>query len=173
MATHPRLRNNHMKKPDCCDNPSPSEGKIVDTSAAPTRKPCPACGEKGKSVALVTLKCLLKPQAMPRLAPAEASYFCPKAACSVVYFSATSTFFQEDLLVPVFQKNLAPTTPVCYCFGFSRADLERAREHAQVNEITASISGFVKAGQCACEFRNPQGSCCLGNIANFQSRAGK
>ena len=30
--------------------------------------------------------------------------------------------------------------------------------------IPKNITAEMKAGNCACEIRNPQGSCCLGNV---------
>ena len=42
------------------------------------------------------------------------------------------------------------------------------REIAAHGRSTASerITALVKADRCACELRNPQGSCCLGNVAS-------
>jgi hypothetical protein len=30
--------------------------------------------------------------------------------------------------------------------------------------IVDDIKAGIKAGQCACDLRNPQGTCCLGNV---------
>jgi hypothetical protein len=31
--------------------------------------------------------------------------------------------------------------------------------------VAERITALVKAERCACEVKNPQGSCCLGNVA--------
>jgi hypothetical protein len=48
---------------------------------------CSSCGQKGKTIELITLKSLLKPQAMRLLNPAESFAFCRSADCPVVYFN--------------------------------------------------------------------------------------
>jgi hypothetical protein len=64
--------------------------------------------------------------------------------------------------------------------GFTIGELARRctetdirRENAKTARSTASaeIAEHVKAHRCACELRNPQGSCCLGNIAVVTAEA--
>jgi hypothetical protein len=54
---------------------------------------------------------------------------------------------------------------VCYCFrhtpGSIRAELITTGESTVVEVINTGIH----AGQCACDIRNPQGACCLGNVS--------
>lgn len=149
----------------CCQSKPKHENHSLEQ--APGRLLCPNCQGKGKAVAVVTLKCLLTAEAMTRLKPESSYQFCPNPACPTVYFSPEHHFMLEALQVPVFQKSLALETPVCYCFGFTRGDLHAAQEQKRTEEIAQVVKNFVKAGQCACEFRNPQGSCCLGNIGKF------
>jgi hypothetical protein len=99
---------------------------------------------------------------MRSLSAGQTFFFCAQADCDVVYFSAEQAFKRADLSVPVFQKESGPGTPVCYCFGFKRGDLQ---DRDAALAISQRISGWVKAGLCSCETRNPQGSCCLGNVA--------
>ena len=35
------------------------------------------------------------------------------------------------------------------------------------------IHAGINAGQCACDLRNPQGSCCLGNVRGLIKRLEK
>ena len=53
---------------------------------------------------------------------------------------------------------------VCYCFrhtpGSIRAELVETGQRTVVETVTEGTQG----GQCACDIRNPQGSCCLGNV---------
>ena len=49
------------------------------------------------------------------------------------------------------------------CFKYTAYEIRQADPDTRqsiINEIKAGI----KANQCACDLRNPQGSCCLGNI---------
>jgi hypothetical protein len=125
---------------------------------------CPSCGQPGRPVEPITVKALLRPGALARLS-APAHRFCPTPSCPVVYFGEEETFRREDVAVAVFQKEPAGNRTVCYCFAVSEADLRR--EIAETGGSTAAtrITDHVRAGRCACEIKNPQGSCCLGNVA--------
>ena len=134
----------------------------VERPKAPTH--CPACRQKGKDLDEITLKALLRGPALMRWSDSQ-HRFCTTPSCPVVYFGNHETFTRDDLTVPVFQKESKPERPVCYCFDVSEADIRE--EIVRTGESTASqrISALVKAGRCACEVKNPQGSCCLGNVA--------
>jgi len=83
---------------DCCtETPNQTQSK--------TEKFCPENNSKGKPVQVITLKSLLKPEALKQLNP-EANYrFCSSSDCSVVYYSEQGqTFDIEDLKVLVFSK---------------------------------------------------------------------
>ena len=123
---------------------------------------CPHCGEMGRRVSGATIKCMLR---VPLTAYREGDYwFCRTAQCPVVYFSGdgAQTFAEADLREPVFQKHAERAeTPICYCFGFSVGDVQQPE---QAVHALAVIQAGVRAGQCACDWRNPQGDCCLGNV---------
>lgn len=140
----------------CCDVPTEKTGE-------PAPIVCPSCGATGKPVGLDTVKAMLNSMALRRLDTGESFRFCLQSDCQTVYYGAEQVFSKVELRETVFQKEDGPQTPVCYCFGYRREDLadERARK-----EALANISALVKAGNCACEIRNPQGSCCLGNVAS-------
>lgn len=99
---------------------------------------------------------------------AEHYRFCRKKDCPIVYFAtdATEQYRETDLRERVHQKHPDDADVfVCYCFrhspGSIRAELLATGESTAV----AAIKAGIQAGQCACEIRNPQGSCCLGNVA--------
>jgi len=140
---------------DCCQVETP-------VGAGPTR--CAGCGQPGRMLDPITVKALLRPAALARLS-APAHSFCPTPSCPVVYFGEGEAFDREEIAVPVFQKEPAGNRTVCYCFAISEADLRR--EIAETGRSTAGrrITAHVKAGRCACEIKNPQGSCCLGTVA--------
>jgi hypothetical protein len=140
-----------------------------DCCAAPSDRPaataaCPSCGVGGKTVELQTVKAMLTPQALRTLDPRGGFRFCAQGACPIVYYSEHQSLKKAALRGPVFQKEPSPSTPVCYCFGYSRQDF---KDKADVKQASQAIASWVKAGLCACEVRNPQGSCCLGNIAKL------
>jgi hypothetical protein len=137
---------------------------VLPTTDLGSPKNCPRCGKPGRSVERITLKALLRPEALTRLFAPE-HRFCSTADCPVVYFGRAEVFERKDLSVPVFQKEPAGARTVCYCFGITEADV--GREIAETGRTTAAerISALVKAGRCACELKNPQGNCCLGNVA--------
>lgn len=128
-------------------------------------KHCPVCGQKGKKVDSITLKVMLD---VSLLALQDRPYFfCRTADCDVVYFSAdgAQSFTKEKIRVPVHQKELGDeTVPVCYCFRHTLATIRAELLATGQSTVIEEINGGIKAGQCACEIRNPQGSCCLGNV---------
>ena len=146
----------------CCVPTANSQA--CDTTAAQTNL-CPQCSQKGKKVDSITLKAMLDVNLttlrdIPYL-------FCRTADCPVAYFAAdgAQTFATDQLRVSVHQKELGDEMVfVCYCFRHSpstiRAELLAAGQSTAVEEINQGI----KADQCACEIRNPQGSCCLGIV---------
>ena len=138
----------------CC---SPNANEAI---ALPT---CPECGERGRSVDRITLKALLRPRALMEIT-ASAYLFCPTATCEVVYFAPSSIFRRQDVVVPVFQKEPEGGRTVCYCFAITESDLRREIDQAGTSTAAERITALVKADRCACEVKNPQGTCCLGNV---------
>lgn len=146
---------------DCCAVPTTNGAHASVTPVAN----CPVCGTRGKAVDTQTLKALL---AVSLEAVRPTPYrFCRDEDCPVVYFSTDGqqTFRETDLRERVHQKHPQDDDVfVCYCFrhtpGTIRAELMENGASTAVQRISAGI----KAGQCACELRNPQGDCCLGNV---------
>ncbi|HVT02459.1 MAG TPA: (2Fe-2S)-binding protein [Thermoanaerobaculia bacterium] len=133
---------------------------------------CPACGAKGISVDPITLKALLTPDGLRRGVPPDPRY-CPNANCQTVYFdrAAGVVFRETDLIVPVHAKQPdSDVVPVCYCFGYTEQSIRDEMERTGASTATTSITAEVKAGRCACEVKNPKGSCCLGDVARVERR---
>ncbi len=73
-------------------------------------------------------------------------------------------FTVEQVCERVYQK--APDAEdafACYCFRHTVGDVHAASSETRT-AIVDDINAGIKAGQCACDLRNPQGSCCLGNV---------
>ncbi len=151
-----------MNQHDCCGNGvcEISIHRVTSTSGL-----CPQCGSKGKRVDGTTVKALL---AVSLVEVRDVPYwFCRDADCPVVYFSddGAQVFIVDQIRERVYQKEPhSEDISVCYCFhhtpGSIRAELIATGESTVIEAINAGI----QARQCACDLRNPQGSCCLGNV---------
>lgn len=138
----------------CC------EGNGCESGA----KRCPKSGSAGVAVDVQTVKALLTEQALARLEPV--SYrFCADARCDVVYFGDTGSHFgTADVRVPVWQKLASGSRLVCYCFGESEASIRAEITLTGRSSAVERIRGHIRAERCACEVRNPRGTCCLGDV---------
>ncbi|MEE8105526.1 MAG: (2Fe-2S)-binding protein [Planctomycetota bacterium] len=136
---------------DCC------------SEAEPASALCPVSSAKGKTVDRMTPASLLVD---PSRLGAGPFYFCPDPGCEVVYFAASGdeTYRKADLKVRVGLKETEDPVPVCYCFDFTRANLREEVEQTGATTIPQQIKDGIAAGQCACEVKNPQGICCLGDV---------
>ena len=123
---------------------------------------CPSCGKKGKSVPVLTVKSLVRDH--PRVLASVSYSFCRTADCEVVYFSNQAAFTKPDLKVRVGIKETADPIPLCYCFDYSREDIYRDIEATGETSVLEEIKTEVQGGFCACEVKNPSGTCCLGNV---------
>jgi len=127
---------------------------------------CPVSRSIGWKVDLITVKALLKGNALHRL-EGKAYRFCPEPDCDVIYFDGEtdSLFEKRDLQVRVGLKESDDPVPVCYCFDITLAELRKDIATTGRTGIPEMIAAEVRAGHCACEVKNPQGSCCLGNVS--------
>jgi hypothetical protein len=144
-----------MMPDSCCSSSAPP----TSTSAVGT---CPSCGERGRAVSLLTV------QAQIALSLRELGqppyWFCSTPGCAAVYFTASAPPVTCDQLRErVFQKEPDLDVLVCYCFRYSRGAVQQADSITRA-AILADVVAGTQQGQCACEIRNPQGSCCLGNL---------
>ena len=126
---------------------------------------CPHCQKKGKSVGLETVKAMLSVSLERIHAPRH--FFCTTQTCPVVYFAADGQhdFTEADVRERVHQKApLVDGVFVCYCFRYTPRSLREEIAVSGHSTAVSSITAAIQAGKCACEIRNPQGSCCLGNV---------
>jgi len=100
--------------------------------------------------------------------------FCRTGTCKVVYFHADGDRLEKkDVRVRVGLKETEDPVPICYCFGFTEAMVGKEIRETGSCAIPERIAAEIKAGRCACEIRNPQGSCCLGNVSIAVKKAMK
>jgi hypothetical protein len=141
-------------------------------SVKPTNWPavlyCPVSGRRSKQVDLLTVRSLVRQ--LPLAMPATAYYFCDDPNCDVVYFPSNPgapIFGRSDLLVRIGAKEKDDSIPVCHCFGFTRGDILDEIRRTGRSTVGEQISAEVRAGNCACEVKNPSGKCCLGDVSRI------
>jgi hypothetical protein len=163
---------------DCCS--SEKSDFAPSTTATPPAKPvCPQCGRAGRPVSTLTLKHQVRSDFLTAVNQGL-FHFCGTPECPVVYFAVGGlTLTTNEVRRPVTQKDPAHA-PVCYCFGFTPAMVREEIQATGKSMVVERIAAEMKGDFCACEVRNPQGSCCLGNVraavktaqaANRSSRA--
>ena len=145
---------------DCC---LLSPSIVVALTSDSLHLVCPRCEKAGKAVSLLTLKHQVK---LAHLAAVEAGpfAFCRSPDCLVVYFNATGTVLTRTDVRQVPTAKTSTNPQLCYCFGF---DTEMARAEIRATgrcTVPSRIAAEMKADRCACEIRNPQGSCCFANV---------
>ena len=161
----------------CC--PPEAGNAVCDLPAQNFQRPhqdvnaCPECGRIGKPVQGQTIKALLS-VSLRRVQ--DVNYlFCRTQTCPIVYFSTDGkqTFTVEQVRERVYQKEPeAQYVLICYCFYHTIGDL-RAASPEDRTAVVEDINTGINAGQCACDLRNPQGSCCLGNVRGMIKRLEK
>src|SRR6266851_5607263 len=140
---------------DCCPGPKP---KVAIQSA------CPRCGTVGRVVEDQTIEAILKlPQTLSLLAAGRR--FCRTPSCEVVYYGDDGRVVDKhDTPIRVGLKEREDPIPLCYCFGFSAADVRREIAETGSCTIPERITAGIRAGRCSCEVMNPSGTCCLGEV---------
>lgn len=154
-----------------CACPSEAGAATCELRATSGPAACALCGEGGKPVDTLTVKALLA-VALTQLRSTDYR-FCRTQACPVVYFSADGDqrFVEDEVREVVYQKRPNDEDVfVCYCFRHTAGSMRRDLRDKGTTGIIEAISTGIRLGQCACDIRNPQGSCCLGNVRALVQR---
>lgn len=145
---------------DCC----------TPTEIPGARETCPSCEKSGVRVETITLKALLNAEGLRRGIP-PAPRFCATPTCPVVYFDGDVTFSEAHLSVRVHAKHQSEEdVHVCYCFGHTPGSMREELKRTGNSTVFATVSAEVRAHRCACEVKNPKGSCCLGDVKRVEQR---
>ena len=151
---------------EVCELPSSTVHRVTRSLTA-----CPTCGEIGKPVQGQTVKALLS--VTLRQVQNTDYLFCRTPTCPVVYFSLDGgqVFTVEQVREHVYQKeSTADEIFVCYCFRHTVGEIRAASPEARL-AILEDVQTGIEADQCACDLRNPQGSCCLGIVRRVLQEA--
>jgi len=147
-----------MSKPieDCCSVTPPDSTPVL----------CPACRTKGSPVGSATLRSLVAPPALDRLASLDGFRFCATPDCDVAYFQPESgqQISRADVPVRIGQKETHPSRLIGYCFDHTAGEIEYDVQKTGSSLIPKDIGAKCKQGLDHCEETNPQGTCCLGNV---------
>ena len=140
---------------DCCS--------VIETHQKDTVL-CPRCGEKGKPVPLATVGAMAKTGVEAVKLSAQEYKICRNRDCPVVYYAREIQIEKSELRVPVNFKERNYEGPVCYCFNHTVASIRAEITSIGHPTAQAMITQQVKAARCACEVKNPAGTCCLGDV---------
>lgn len=136
---------------DCCSSPG-----VAD--ATPRKYRCPANGKEYGQVAADTIKHHLH-QPWRWTAQAQGYYFCDDPDCEVVYFGQDDSVIEKSALrTEVGVKTRSAEALICYCYGVSYA------QAAALPAAKAFIIAETRRKACACDTRNPSGTCCLASF---------
>ncbi len=153
---------------DACCSVSETGSSACELQVTASGGACPTNGRIGKRVDSLTLKAML---AAPLTELRNVEYrFCPDPDCPTVYYSADGlqTFDESVLREKVYQKHPNDADVfVCYCFRHTRGSIQAEIEGEGKSRAVEAINAGIRADQCACDIRNPQGSCCLGNVRSL------
>lgn len=127
---------------------------------------CKECGRLGKPVKRTTLEHLFIQEKMASIQDIQ-YFFCLTANCNVVYFSENANFYKADLKVRVGLKEREEPIPICYCFNYTKKMILDDLIQNGHSTIKERIVHQTKIGNCQCQIKNPEGTCCLANIAKI------
>lgn len=127
---------------------------------------CRECGNTGKPVMDITLRSIVKEPVLETIDSLDGFNYCGTPTCEVVYFNNERQVYlhKEDVKVRVGIKETESPIPVCYCFGWTQEKIYDQIMQQGHSTAVREISAKVKAGECACEIKNPSGRCCLGEV---------
>jgi len=149
---------------DCCSSTEEANG--IEKIEAVNTLLCPSCNQKGKTVDTQTVKSLLA-ISLEEVDESVIYRFCKTADCPITYFGGESSIFIEaQLRESVHQKHPDDADVlVCYCYQHTPGSIRAEVALNGQTDVVARVTAGTKAGTCACDIRNPQGSCCLGNVS--------
>jgi hypothetical protein len=154
---------------NCCVEPELSPVELQSAAPRPT---CASCQGPSHSVTLRTILLMLKPELFNQVGDGQYR-FCTSRECPVVYFSRDGYFTTQDLRIRIGLKETEDPIPLCYCFGFDEQDLRAEIRAVGQTTIPQRVTALIKERMCACEERNPSGSCCLGEVIQAVKRLTK
>ena len=134
---------------------------------------CPQCSKAGKTVNPVTIKAQLLKEKQETMSNAfDAFCFCTTPDCRAVYYAkdGSETFYETDIKAKVTIKNDDPSTPLCYCHKYKKADALEDMKEMDAKALVKKIKGIISQDKSFCQKANPKGSCCTSDIKSWLAR---
>ena len=131
---------------------------------AKTMMLCPECKDLMDPVAVKTVKHLLNYE-LARLLQPGTFWHCADPDCDVVYVrfaedtagdTPAEIFGRDDIKECAQPHATGRDKLVCYCFGYTVGEIQDDAV-SSANSVPAAIAAEVRAGNCACEVKNPAG----------------
>ena len=137
--------------------------------SSPKNTECPKSGAVSKLVPITAVMTAVKLDRQSDIRETDHYYFCNDSDCPVIYFSNGNVpvFEKSDLVVKVFSKDSGMDVNVCYCYDWSRGRIIEQIDQTGRTTAYDEISTALSDGSCECEFKNPKGVCCLGDVQRF------
>ena len=89
----------------------------------------------------------------------------------MVYFTTEGQVYTtQDVRVLVWQKEPEGDRRICYCFDENEAAMGRELIETGRCGALQRVRDHIAADRCACEVRNPRGTCCLGDLMKALAR---
>jgi Zinc binding domain len=136
---------------------------VPDTNTK-TMSLCPECGNLLTPVAMKTLKHLLS-YGPARSLQAGDFFHCTDPDCDIVYVGfapgnasgVPDEVFRRDDVKDCARPHAAGRDRlICHCFGYTVGEIEDDATSG-ADSVSAAIAAEVRAGNCACEVKNPSG----------------
>jgi hypothetical protein len=126
-------------------------------AAEPTAARCPSCGIIGAEIPRRTVAAV---SSVP-LPAHQVLRLCRTRDCPLVYYGEAGARIAATslALLPAFKGG----DVLCFCF-LHRLSAAGNGQHAALLE---AIARRVRAGDCACDLRNPTGKCCLPELRDL------
>lgn len=127
---------------------------------------CPECEQIQKSVSIETLRHkIISP--LNQTIDEQNYFFCSNSVCKTVYFGENGKQYGvENIRGEVGQKQTSSSRIICYCFDVSAQQVLDEIENTGESASRQFVISQTKAKHCACEIRNPSGTCCLASFPN-------
>lgn len=125
---------------------------------------CPQCNRPGRDVSpLAVAHNLISTTELPC---EDGWELCLSGSeCNVVYFHDATVLEKSQLRALPYHKGDDEGRLVCFCFGHTVSAIAREVNLTGGSTLQVAIRDACRRGETDCERLNPQGRCCLGNIA--------
>jgi hypothetical protein len=131
---------------------------------------CPQCGSTGDAVEWETIVSLVQPSVLAPTAPItrDAAYYCPLAACAIVYFDSLGrSISRESLNRPAYPKS--QKAPICPCFGLTTDDIDRDLAEGAPTRTRAAVKQAA-TDEADCLHKTLTGRSCTADVQRYYVR---